>query len=507
MKKSLSWLSIVGAVAVVSALLVGGCARSAPSAAEGFIVDPIKVEGGYIAGTVIGEPGKEVRIYRGIPYAAPPVGELRWKPPQPVVPWQGIRECTDFGNASPQVASAFSPGPYSEDCLYLNVLTPAKRTDERLPVLVWFHGGGFSVGSGHNSRAYNSPSLSQHGAVLVTVNHRLGAIGLLAHPALSKESPQGVSGNYLFLDLIAALQWVQKNIQAFGGDPDKVCIFGESGGGAKVAILVASPLAKGLFQRAICESGVASFPTPLSLKEAEALGEKLAAKVGVTGTGSEALAALRRVSWEDLVKANMELATELSAARRATTGAVDLLTIDGWLMPDHPNDIFAEGRQNPVPVIACANLGELIAEKSFLVMPQLVDEYVKMLSGVRKAGAGAYACIFSQVPGNWRQDGVLAYHGLEVPYVFGDLESINTRLHYMIFAQPSGAKQQDPGLGGDDYSLSELMMNMWVQFARTGDPNIKDAVNWPIWEPTTDQYLELKWPAEVRSGFSRIAKR
>ncbi len=493
-------LSLLLAAAVIGSLF-GGCTGKGDTSAD-LITDPIKIDSGYISGTVVGEPGKEVRVYRGIPYAASTAGENRWRPPQPVTPWPGVRQCTEYGHASPQVATPFSPGPYSEDCLYLNVTTPAKRKSERLPVMVWFHGGGYSIGSGHNTRTYNWPALPQHGVVLVTVNHRLSVMGLFAHPALSAESPNRVSGNYLFLDLIASLQWVQRNIEAFGGDPKNVTIFGESGGGAKVDALVASPLAKGLFHRAICESGV-DFGAK-DLKEIEALGEKFVEKLGLAGE-KDVLAALRAVPWEKVVSANLELARELGGARRAYSGAFERLAIDGWFMPDKPENIYAQGKQNRVPLITCANEGEIIAEKSFLVMPQLIGLYVKRLEAMRKIGVNAYATIFSQVPSAWKKEGVLAYHGLEIPYVFGDLESINTQGHFLTFAKPSGASQQDSGLTEDDYALSELMMNIWVQFARTGDPNIKGVVTWPVWEPTTDQYLELKWKPEVKSGYSKIA--
>jgi len=266
-------------------------AKGTPTATESdLLVDPIKVDGGYISGTMVGEPGKAVRVYRGVPYAASPVGDLRWKPPQPVEPWSGIREATVFSSMCPQQKASWVPGTISEDCLYLNVFTPAKKTSEQLPVMVWFHGGGFAVGSA-NQLPYVWPSLPQHGVVMVGVNHRLGPIGLLAHPALTAESANGVSGNYLFLDLIAALQWVQTNIAAFGGDPNNVTIFGESGGGGKADALMASPLAKGLFQRAILESGANSERVGvrgvLTLKEAEALGEQLVAKLGISERGEE----------------------------------------------------------------------------------------------------------------------------------------------------------------------------------------------------------------------------
>src|SRR3972149_4120023 len=221
-------------------------------------MDVIRTDAGYVSGTVLGEPDKSVHVYRGIPYAAPPVGDLRWKPPQPAVPWSGIRECTAFSPVAPQAmvmgASLAFGMSQKEDCLYLNVLTPAKEPSDKLPVMVWMHGGGFDTLSG-NGNSFNNVPLPGQGVVLVTINMRLGALGCLAHPLLSKESPRGASGNYLFLDMVAALQWVQKNIVAFGGNPDNVTIFGVSGGSMKVISLMVSPLAKGLFHRAIGQSG------------------------------------------------------------------------------------------------------------------------------------------------------------------------------------------------------------------------------------------------------------
>ena len=232
-------------LAVLTLPVIASCSEeekastTTPAATESnVLLDPIKLDAGYVSGTMVGDPGKEVRVYRGIPYAAPPVGDLRWKAPQPVVPWSGIREATVFGSMCPQNRASWVSGNMGEDCLTLNVFTPAKKTDEKLPVMVWLHGGGFAVGTA-NSPPYTWPSLPQHGVVMVGVNHRLGAIGLLALPQLSAESPEGVSGNYLFLDLIASLKWVQANIAAFGGDANNVTVFGESGGGGKTDAMVA----------------------------------------------------------------------------------------------------------------------------------------------------------------------------------------------------------------------------------------------------------------------------
>lgn len=278
----------------------------------------VKIESGEISGTTLGEMGREVYVYRGIPYAAAPAGELRWKPPQPVIPWNEIRECTAYGNAAPQEP----PGPpypqqeRSENCLTLNVLTPAKSADERLPVMVWLHGGGYVSGCANN-QLYSSIPLPQHGVVLVTVNHRLGLIGLMAHPLLSKESKNKVSGNYMFLDIIASLKWVRKNIAAFGGNPNNVTIFGESGGGGKVACLMASPLAKGLFHRAICESGTAigaPFFGGVALEKLEQTGEEFFARLGVDKE-KDPLKSARALPWQKLLEVEQTLAKDAGSAR------------------------------------------------------------------------------------------------------------------------------------------------------------------------------------------------
>ena len=448
---------------------------------------------------MVGEPGKEVRVYRGIPYAAPPVGDLRWKPPQPVEPWSGIREATVFSNKCAQEQAGWVGGSASEDCLYLNVFTPAKKASERLPVMVWIHGGAFTSGSA-NSLPYVWPSLPQHGVVMVGVNHRLGPIGMLALPELSQESPNGVSGNYMFLDLIAGLKWVQANIAAFGGDPNNVTIFGESGGSAKTDALMASPLAEGLFQRAILESGANSGGSGargvLSLEEAEALGEQLVAKLGIPEDG-DVLAALRATPYEQILQAGAAMSAELE---QRAVGALNSVVVDGWFMPDTPTNVFKAGRQNGVSLITCANQGELAEEP----LGHGLTAYLSRLTAVSKSGNNAYAALFSHVPSTWKKEGVLAFHGLELPYVFGMLAVLPNSIFYDSFAHPSGAQSQDPGLTEDDQQVSEAMMTMWAQFAKTGDPSVEGLIDWPTWNPTSDQYLDIAWPLEVKSGYSQI---
>src|SRR5579871_4177802 len=248
------------------------------TAAGAAISDPVHVQQGLISGI----PGKnpEIRVYRGIPFAMPPVGNLRWKAPQPPASWPGVRAASEEPHACwqtpyPAAAALYQAKlpPLSEDCLYLNIWTPAKSTKDRLPVMVWIHGGGFTRGFSGTS-SYNGEVLARKGAVIVTVNYRLGIFGFFAHPELSAESGHHASGNYALLDQIAALQWVQKNIAAFGGDTSRVTIFGESAGSWAVNALMASPLASGLFQRAIGESG-GLFSPMKTLVEAEKEGEKL----------------------------------------------------------------------------------------------------------------------------------------------------------------------------------------------------------------------------------------
>jgi para-nitrobenzyl esterase len=319
------------------------------------ITDPVKVEQGLLSGT--SGSSADIRVYRGVPFAAPPVGDLRWKAPQAAAGWQGTRQAKEFSNACwqtpyPAAASIYQAKlpPLSEDCLYLNIWTPAKSAKDRLPVIVWIHGGGFTRGFSGTS-SYNGEVLAGKGAVIVTINYRLGVFGFFAHPELSAESGHHASGNYALLDQIAALQWVQQNIAAFGGDPSGVTIFGESAGSWAVNALMASPLAKGLFQRAIGESG-GLFSPMKALAEAEKEGEKLVATLTPAikpesdprALAFSTLKALRAKSAEELLKA-------------ADTETVRTI-VDGWVLPQDIATIFAQGKQNDVPLIVGYNADE-----------------------------------------------------------------------------------------------------------------------------------------------------
>ena len=304
----------------------------------------LSIESGALA---IPEPDASgVRVYKGIPYAAPPIGPLRWRPPEPAAAWIGVRPTHTFGPNSLQGVVWDDIDPYaagvSEDCLYLNVWTPAAPgTSARLPTMVWIHGGGFVAGSGAEPR-YDGARLAARGIVVVTVNNRLNALGFLAHPELTAELDHRASGAYGMLDLVAALQWVKRNIAGFGGDPDKVTIAGESAGSQAASALMGSPLAKGLFARVIGESG-AMFASPsrapASLAEAEAAGLDFMRKVG-----ANSLSELR--------------AAPADAILAAAPGLGFRPIVDGWFLPRSPAEIFAAGQQSDVPLMAGWNKDE-----------------------------------------------------------------------------------------------------------------------------------------------------
>jgi para-nitrobenzyl esterase len=455
-----------------------------------FIIDPIKTDAGYISGTMIdavpwdvlgtieliGKIGEPVRVYRGIPYAAPPVGNLRWKPPQPVTPWSGIRECTVFSKwpaqmfpTIPRYGSIPDTG-MSEDCLYLNVVTPAKKTTDRLPVMVWMHGGGTNQLSGSRP-SYNLSVLPQHGVVLVTVSHRLGVMGYMAHPALTAESPNHASGNYGQLDLIAALQWVQKNIAVFGGNPHRVMIFGQSGGGTKVLGLLASPLAKGLFHGAAVEAGCAinkpldTMSYSITLQAAEQVGVNLANKLGAS-----TLAALRAKTWQEIVTASLA----------PGSGYSDKFVVDHWFLQDSLYTTFQKKRQNDVPFLIGAGDFET-----------LKHEGIKLWASVLLSGkSNVYVYVFSHVPTGWRLEGCKAFHTMELGYQFG-VYPVMIPVQYDTYGIQAGATSPDPGFDEIDDRVAEATMAIWTKFAATGNPNVKGLVTWPPFELGRDNYLDI----------------
>jgi para-nitrobenzyl esterase len=475
---------------------------------------PVRIDTGLVSGERVGADAS-IRAYKGIPFAAPPVGKLRWQPPQPPASWEGVRQCRSFSPICPQPAYpagsvyAMAPQPQSEDCLYLNVWTGAQRADEKRPVMVWIHGGALTRGSA-SIPAYDGEALARKGVVLVTSNYRLGPLGYLSHPALTRESPHGASGNYGVLDQIAALEWVKRNIAAFGGDPNRVTIFGESAGSWSVCALVASPLARGLFHRAIGQSGGCFGPMPWlkedrgELPAAEKRGERLAAELGCD-TATDVLAAMRAKPVEDV------LAAAGKSAARARTHAC----VDGWVFPEEIANIYAAGRQAPVPVLVGSNADEgtslasnvpasvdafLAASKSKYA--ELADRFLKVYpvtseSDVRdaflhsmrdewftwemrtwarmtaKAGGKAYVYYFTRVPPRPDREKLGAYHAAEILYVFGNLHK----------------SQWD--LEDADRALSAAISDCWTRFAATGDPNGGALPAWAAYGEPAQPHLEF----------------
>lgn len=463
----------------------------------------IRVEGGTISGTK-NDKG-DVRIFKGIPFAAPPVGDLRWKAPALVVAWSGVKECTKFGpspmQGKPTPFMVYTPEflipeePISEDCLHLNVWTAAKTPAEKRPVLVWIYGGGFSSG-GSACAIYDGEALARKGVVFVSINYRVGAMGFFAHPELSKENSNNASGNYGLLDQIAALKWVQKNISAFGGDPSNVTIAGQSAGSMSVNCLVASPLAKGLFTKAIAESGSNMVSKGLirtsDLRVAEQAGKESADAAGFTNV-------------VDLRKASAE---EIQRKLKGRFGPV----IDGYVLPEPIPQIFAKNDQNEVTLLTGWNederFGQLTsmaefnryveskystnADKIFKYYPSNSEaestESQKALGRDETFGISNYAWAKIQSRGNKKAylynflrkppaegDFVKygAFHTAEVPYAFNTLQYFKRPL------QPS------------DRALAELMSSYWTNFAKTGDPNGKGLPEWPAFDETKAMVMML----------------
>jgi para-nitrobenzyl esterase len=467
-------------------------------------MDPIKLDTGFISGTTIKQTGQEISIFKGIPYAAPPVGDLRWRPPQPSASWSGVRECTTFSVQAAQYPDPNSSKPTklpsTEDCLYLNVLTPSLKATAKLPVMVWLHGGGLRYGNGNYPLCVNL-GLPVHGVVQVNINHRLGVMGLIAHSLLSQESPQHVSGNYMFLDMIAALQWVQRNIAAFGGDPHNVTIFGESGGGLKVATLMASPLAGGLFQRAIIESGGRYFDT-VALKDLEKFGAKLFNKLGVDKS-RDPLTAVRKLPWQTIIDTDQQLNVEMGP-EYLFMGPWQVVH-DGWFLPDTLVSQFQTGRRNQVPYLIVANKGELTGPGS-LIADMMIKDYLRLLNGPVTAQSRGYAAVFDQVPEGWKREGCVAAHGMELHYVFGALDDAEAWAAAKGGYADSGAKSSVPSVSASDRKVAEDIETIWTTFAKTGNPSVTGLVDWPAWDSQTDKYLLIADPLQVKSKYTDLLK-
>jgi para-nitrobenzyl esterase len=486
-----------------------GLAASA-AASPGETRPEVRVHAGVLKGTL----DKGVSAYKGIPYAKPPVGELRWRAPVAATAWKGVRDATAFGAACLQAPwspnglySGAKPLPLSEDCLTLNVWAPAGA--KKLPVMVWIHGGALSGGSS-SEPLYDGTKLAQRGIILVSINYRLGLLGFLAHPALSAEA-HGLSGNYGLLDQIEALRWVRDNIGAFGGDPRQVTIAGESAGGLSVIALMTSPPARGLFARAITESGYmpsyrALNEDTLGLPSAEAGGAALGKAAGVS-TAAE----LRAADLMTLYKAGV------------ATGWQPEPVIDGFVLKRQFADSFARGEQARVPVLAGFNEGEIrslrfLAPKApatqvayqadvqgrfgaeaaaFLAIYPGADPRADAMNSIRDGlygwaaqnvvrqqaamGQGAYLYYFRHsTPAELARD-LAAFHASELPYIFGQIGPDGT----------IGPNWPRPPLTRDEARLSEAMMGYWVSFVRTGVPSATGEPAWPRFNARQRGYLDI----------------
>ncbi len=467
-----------------------------------FVAAPVnvqvKTDGGSLEGSSL---ASGVRVFKGIPYAAPPVGDLRWKPPQPPKQWSGVKKADKFSDSCMQALTR-SREPWtkefmvqneaSEDCLCLNVWTGAKNTTEKRPVLVYIHGGAFYEGSGEIV-TYDGEELAKKGLIVITINYRLGIFGFYTHPELTKESPQLASGNYGLLDIVASLQWVQKNIAAFGGDPNRVTIAGQSAGAAAVHTLTASPLAKGLFHRAIAESG-------------SGIGRR---------TKDLAVSEQDGVKWAETKSANSLKELRARPAADLMGGARFGVVVDGWFLPADTAAIFAQGKQNDMPMMtgltadegsAALTYGKIKAEEftkqsqqrfgaqaekflklypsndqtqSALAQKQSardqgkVSMYLWASTRAKTSKTTAYTYYFTRAIPWPEHPEFAAFHTSDVPYFFATLKQLN---------RPWEAV---------DRKLSETMSNYWVNFAKTGNPNGKGLPNWPAFETAQSVTMEL----------------
>ena len=459
----------------------------------------VRTEAGMVSGRLHQESG--IYVYKGVPFAKPPIADLRWKSPEPAEHWTGIKKCESFGASAPQSKPApfmmytseflIPAEPIDEDCLYLNIWTKSLGSRDKKPVIVWIHGGAFTSGSG-SCPIYDGENMAKKGIVFVTINYRLGVFGFLAHPELTKESPTHSSGNYAFLDQIAALQWIKKNIAAFGGDPNRVTIAGQSAGSFSVNALAASPLAKGLFQRVIAESG-GMFNTDertLTLRAAEQAGIKILEKVKATSIQD-----MRTKPADELVK----------AVGFGMVGPV----IDGYVLPTTIYEIYSQGKQNDVPVLTGWNRDEgfsapgsvtpdeykAAAEKQY---GELANDFLQAYRGTNadeikrsklllnrnitfawhaytwaklqttKGKNKVYLYQFDRVPPNNEQYG--AFHSAEIAYALHSLQ---------MWKQPWTEA---------DKKIEDILSSYWANFAATGDPN---GSNLPEWKPYNSQSPSL----------------
>jgi para-nitrobenzyl esterase len=494
---------------------------AASMAQEGL--GPILVDGGKVSGDYV----DRVFVFKGIPYAAPPVGDLRWKTPQPVRSWDGVLNAVEFGDECPQ--PGYPEGslyarpklPQSEDCLYLNIWTDILSATADRPVMVWIHGGGFTRGSGATP-TYDGTQLAKKGVVLVTINYRLGVYGFMAHPDLTAESEHKSSGNYGIHDMIAALTWVKRNIRQFGGNPDNVTIFGESAGSFAVSNLIGTPLAKGLFHKAIGESGASL--GPMAYLSEEKNDQKPAEQIGLDfmkAAGANNLDELRAIPSEKLLDVFMNDDEGRKFRSRAA--------IDGWMYKESVMEAYNRGRHNDVPAMVGFNQDEMTAFVPERTIPKTIDDYVaymkdqygddyeefsrlypvnevadiknafirsrteagfglSMDTWARKTAEGnspAFLYYFTRTPPIPNSEYYGAFHAAEITYAFN-----NTHL------RPENYNDVDK-------ALADTISSYWVNFARFGDPNGSGLPHWPNFDLVKESYMELGDATRSKRGLKK----
>jgi len=493
---------------------LGAGLAAAMLAAGAASAEVVHTSQGDLSGVVAGK----VESFKGVPFAAPPVGDLRWRPPGPAPSWSGVKAASEFGPICMQGRFMPSAQPMREDCLTLNVWRPAgAKPGAKLPVMVWIYGGGFIFGAA-STPIYDGSHFARDGVVLVTFNYRVGRFGFFAHPALDggPEAGGGPVANYGLMDQIAALKWTQANIAAFGGDPKRVTVFGESAGGISVNLLMTSPAARGLFAQAIAESGFGRI-TPKSLQAGEAIGQAFASANGIKGTDAAAAAALRALPADTL---NGQFS---GLADPAIPGPV----LDGKIVTEGIAQAFAKGDEAHVPFLEGGNSYEaslfpkvadfpdpviaragdpakVVALYGGQPKPEVARELMTdtlitepdrdLARELDRQGVPAFVYHFSYVPASLRATSFGAPHGSEITYVFDTLPT----QPYSYFGH------EIPGATADDQKIADAVHAYWVAFAKTGDPAAAGGPAWPRYTVAGDQLVEFGADGvQVRQGFAK----